>query len=274
MSSTASIHLRGLYYRIISVEGGVLKPNGQRFGGGDWAWFVRAGRAARWLGYVEFERLTDERNEEPTYFIPEYHSDTSSGSIGVGFGSVPAVELPSRGLLMPYVSASAPMPLQPYRIVMIGEKSSLRNELLSVAQMADAELILPTGDISNTLIAGIVRRIIDDGRPAVILYFADFDPQGHNMPTAVARKVQALLTLWGYDSYDVPIQMHRVGLTRDQVRRLGLPSSPLKPGEKRRDKWIAAMGHEQTELDALMVLRPGELRRIADGPSLRFVIRP
>jgi hypothetical protein len=151
---------------------------------------------------------------------------------------------------------------------MIGEKSSLRNELLSVAQMADAELILPTGDISNTLIAGIVRRIIDDGRPAVILYFADFDR--HNMPTAVARKVQALLTLWGYDSYDVPIQMHRAGLTRNQVRRLDLPSSPLKPGERRRDRWIGAMGHEQTELDALIVLRPGELGRIAEQAVAPF----
>jgi hypothetical protein len=37
----------------------------------------------------------------------------------------------------------------------------------------------------------------------------------------------------------------------------------LKDGEQRADRWRDAQGQEQTEIDALMALHPGELRRIA-----------
>ena len=66
-------------------------------------------------------------------------------------------------------------------------------------------------------------------------------------------------------------EVHRVALTPDQVREYGLPSTPLKDTEKRADKWRAAMGVEQTEIDALASLRPDLLRDIASagaGPVL------
>jgi hypothetical protein len=47
----------------------------------------------------------------------------------------------------------------------------------------------------------------------------------------------------------------RAGLTPEQVRALDLPSSPLKPSERRADRWREAMGIEQTELDAALALR-------------------
>lgn len=43
----------------------------------------------------------------------------------------------------------------------------------------------------------------------------------------------------------------------------GLPSTPLKATENRADRWKAAMGWEQTEIDALATLRPEVLERIA-----------
>jgi hypothetical protein len=93
-----------------------------------------------------------------------------------------------------------------------------------------------------------------------VLYFSDFDPSGHQMPPSVARKLQALRTL---RHPDLQIELHRVALTLEQVRALNLPSTPLKATEKRAKKWRAAMGHEQTEIDALLALRPDEMRRIA-----------
>jgi hypothetical protein len=44
----------------------------------------------------------------------------------------------------------------------------------------------------------------------------------------------------------------------------GLPSTPLKATEKRADPWRAAMGVEQTEIDALASLRPDLLRQVAE----------
>jgi hypothetical protein len=57
--------------------------------------------------------------------------------------------------------------------------------------------------------------------------------------------------------------VHHAALTADDVGRLNLPSTPLKATEKRGDRWREFTGQEQTEIDALMALHPGELRRIA-----------
>ena len=110
------------------------------------------------------------------------------------------------------------------------------------------------------MIAEMAARAAADPRPAVVLYFSDFDPSGWQMPISVSRKLQALRTL---RHPDLRIAVHRVALTLDQVRELNLPSTPLKETEKRADKWRARMGHEQTEIDALAALRPEELTRIA-----------
>ena len=104
---------------------------------------------------------------------------------------------------------------------------------------------------------------VADGRPLVLLVFADFDPSGHNMSVVIARKFQALRDLhpeWA----DLDARAIRAGLTLDQVKgRVGLPGTPLKPTERRADRWREAMGHEQTELDAIATLQPAVLRRIA-----------
>jgi len=61
------IHWRGLHY-VIVVRGNVRKPNGEiyRNTDEDWEWLSTvAGKAARWLGYIPFERILDNRNAEP-----------------------------------------------------------------------------------------------------------------------------------------------------------------------------------------------------------------
>jgi hypothetical protein len=80
------------------------------------------------------------------------------------------------------------------------------------------------------------------------------------MAISVSRKLQALKAL-EFSSLD--IEVHRVGLVPDQVREYALPSTPLKDTELRADKWTAAMGVEQTEIDALAALQPDVLTQMA-----------
>jgi hypothetical protein len=124
----------------------------------------------------------------------------------------------------------------------------------------EGELLLPTGEATDTMIAEMAARAAADDRPMVVLYFSDFDPAGWQMPLSVARKLQALRTL---HHPQLRIAVHRVALTLDQVGQFDLPSTPLKATEKRAGLWRAAMHHEQTEIDALAALRPGILRQIA-----------
>ena len=104
----------------------------------------------------------------------------------------------------------------------------------------------------------MARRASEDGRPAVVLYFSDFDPSGHQMPVSVARKLQALRDLY-YPN--LRIKLYPVALTLEQIRALRLPSSPLKETERRASRWRETHGHDQTEIDAMVELHPDALRQ-------------
>jgi hypothetical protein len=252
-----TIHIRGLYYAIVASNR-IHLPNGVAFvNNPDCYDFLKyAAEPARWLGYVPFERIHDGRNDAPEVF-----TENNNWGSSIQLGCLDGTEAPTLDDAMPRFLVSGGMVTQPFRICLIGEKSSLRDILLPIAERVRGELILPTGDLSNTLLSGIEQRAADDGRPLVILYFSDFDPSGYNMPPSVARKLQALRTIRGHDA--LQIQVHAVALNYEQVSRLNLPSTPLKETESRAGAWQAAWNHEQTEIDALAQLQPEVLRRIA-----------
>jgi hypothetical protein len=253
----ATVHLRGLHYRISSAAD-VRTPNGKPYTNADpeWEWLQEdAAKAGRWLGYVDFSRIVDERNAPPEIYVPQ----VVQAQISLSRGQQP--ELPSSLLdALPKFYLSNFNARQPYRIIFLGEKVSLRDILLPIAQEVGGELLLPTGEASDTMVAELAHRGAIDGRPVIVLYFSDFDPGGHQMAVSVARKLQALRDLL-YPQLD--IKLYPVALTVEQVCRLGLPSTPLKDTERRADRWRQAMGHEQTEIDALIALDPDALREIA-----------
>jgi hypothetical protein len=249
------IHLRGLHYMVL----GRPKPNGWPYANtdDDWLWLSEeAGKAARWLGYLSFDQIIDKRNAAPT--VREF---TDHGRpwpyISVGID----IEIPDADEITPEVGALGFDGTQPYRLVMVGEKASLAEVLAPVAERYAADLYLPTGEISDTLIHQMAKVGAEDGRPMVVLYFADADPAGWQMGISVARKLQAFQAL---HFPELDFEVRRVALTPAQVREYGLPSTPLKETERRADAWREATGTEQTEIDALAALRPHLLRQLAE----------
>ncbi len=181
------VHLRGLHYAVLS-SGDVYRPDGKKYINSDscWFWLQRsASKAARWLGYVEFDRIRDERNEPPELYCPERASASEAvRSIAVRPGDGKA-RLPPLETMLPTLTWSSGVSAnQPYRIAFIGEKSSLGDVLRPIAREIGADLLLGTGDASDTLVAEMAARAAADGRPLVVLYFADFDPGGWAMPIA------------------------------------------------------------------------------------------
>jgi hypothetical protein len=150
--------------------------------------------------------------------------------------------------------------VQPYKLVLIGEKSSLEPVLAPIASAREADLYLPTGEPSDTMLHQMARTGAADGRPMVVLYFSDCHPSGWQMPISVGRKLQAFREQL-FPGID--FEVYRVALTPGQVREYDLPSTPLKDTEKRADKWQQAMGVAQTEIDSIAALRPDLLRQIA-----------
>ena len=263
--TTRTVHLRGLHYVLVSQPKPVLKPDGKPYSNvdGDWEWLQdRASKAGRWLGYVGFERIRDERNAAPEIYTPEPQSDTPHVFATIGGWT----ELPPPPVVALSCFGFVP-PRQPYHLALIAEKSSAGDVLRPLALRYGAELILPTGEATDTLVSEMASRAVEDGRPLVVLYFADFDPSGHQMPISVSRKLQALRDLCfpGLDARVIP-----AALTFEQAKELDLPSTPLKETELRGDRWREHWGREQTEIDALAALRPEVLREIAEAAIAPF----
>lgn len=169
------------------------------------------------------------------------------------------VTIPDADDLEPCAGVTGFVGRQQYGLVIFGEKTSLEDVLLPIARRFDADLFLPAGEISDTLLYRMAKDGAADGRPMVVFTIADCDPAGHQMPVSIARKLQAVRDLL---FPDLAFEVVPVALTVDQVRDLGLPSTPLKETERRADRWRQAFGVEQTEIDALATLRPRALEEI------------
>lgn len=249
------LHFRGIHYRLI----GRTKPDGTLYGNNekDWVWLQAGpGKAARWLGYIDFDRIIDERNAAPTILIQPTSPPTSTLTAGY------ALELPNVDDVMPTIKVDFEG-RQRYRLAIVGEKSSLATVLRPIAEEFMSDLLLPTGELSDTMIYHLVRAAAEDGRRTVVFYVSDCDPSGWQMAISLARKIQALT-----DSLfpTASIEIRRVALTPDQVKLENLPSSVLKETEKRAGAWKAAFDVEQTEVDAVPPALMDEWVREAIAP--------
>jgi hypothetical protein len=212
------------------------------------------------LGYVPFDRITDQKNDPPVVRL--WKPPQPKAYLSVDF----PVTVPDADDLEPRVGVDGFRGTQPYHLALLGEKSSLETVLGPIAQRYQADLYLPSGDISNTL----AKTSAADGRPLVVLYFSDCDPSGWNMPIAVARK---LLAFKIQQFPELEFQCYRAALRPDQVRQHDLPISPVKENDKRGAAWESSMGVQQTEIDAIATLQPQLLRRIAEEAIAPFFDR-
>jgi hypothetical protein len=254
---TRRTHWRGLHYAIVA-QGEIRKPDGTVYCNtdDDWQWLVTvAGKAARWLGYIPFDRITDNRNAEPIVHRKARVEPQAWVSVGVH------VNIPDTDDIEPVPGANGFVPRQAFQFVIFGEKGSLQEVLQPLADRYEADLYLPSGEISDSHLYRIAKDADEDGRPLVVFTISDCDPAGHQMPVSIGRKLQALRDLL---FPDLRFEVVPAALTVNQVSELDLPSTPLKETERRASRWREAFGVEQTEVDALATLRPDDLREIVD----------
>ena len=161
---------------------GSKKPNGKSYTGNDWGWLEGPIDAARWLGYVEFDRIADERNMPPVirpWEPPEPYAWVSSGEL-----PVPEIEEE----IHPAAQLVDMHGTQPYHLVLFGEKSS-EADAGRHRRPVSADLYLPTGEISDDALAnGQIdgnRSTSDDRLHGVC------DPAGWQMPVSIAQKLPA-----------------------------------------------------------------------------------
>jgi hypothetical protein len=260
------IHLRGLHYALVSSTS-LTKPNGERYlnDADNWEWLqVEASKAARWLGYVPFDRIVDERNAPPVIVVHR----NGEPEVEIGLGATIEVTVPDLEDIKPTVYLDNFKARQKYRLVVYGEKTSLAEVAGPLCESFGADLYLPSGEITDSQLYLMAKTGAEDGRPMVVFILADFDPAGNQMAVSIGRKLMALRDLLfpALEFAVIPI-----ALTEEQVRAFGLPSTPLKPTEARADRWREEHGGlEQTEIDALATLQPDRLRKIIRDAFNRY----
>ncbi len=87
--------------------------------------------------------------------------------------------------------------------------------------------------------SGMIQR----GQRPLVLYLGDHDPSGIDMTRDVEER---LATFCGG-----PVQVVRLALNMDQIRRINPPPNPAKMSDSRAADYVARYGDESWELDAL-----------------------
>ncbi|MFC1661668.1 hypothetical protein ACFL3S_09490 [Gemmatimonadota bacterium] len=217
-----------------------------------WGYLNRASKAARYLGYVEISDVVDHRNPDP-YVLVHYQTGPNAR-----FDLEPP-ELEDPEI---YVGPNGGFNLamvQPYHLELWFEKSTMNDVLLPVCQGFGANLVTGLGEMSIASAYSLVQRIKAAAKPTRIFYGSDFDPAGHSMPRAVARKLEWMLSHWRVEE---DVRLAPVVLTLDQVREYRLPRTPIKEKERRAGAFEDRFGEGAVELDALEALHPGALALI------------
>ena len=265
---TQRIHDRGLHYALLGQptpkgKGGtplvIAKRQYPTYANTDacWEWLQDTIGKARWLGYVDWDQIRDQRNAAPE--VIGWTPPQLEPYVAVDF----EVYLPDADDLAPTAKIDGFIGAQPYHIVMVGEKASLRDVLAPIATEHGADLYLPSGDISNTMVlsdgeGGCRGRPADGG--AVLLGFRSV--AAGTCRSVTARKLQAFeATL--FPELDFRGVSGRTD-TRPGAQARAAQSSRSSRPIVRAAKWKAATGTEQTEIDALATLAPDLLRD--DGP--------
>ncbi len=280
------IHLRGVHYLLVATQS--LKPDGARYQNtkADYFWLNdRASKAARWLRYVDFERIVDERNEEAVIArAPRARTPSSVAIVLTGYNNN-NVMLPEP-LAVHRAKLNAGLvhfqPEQRYAFAVFGEKSSLNEVLAPFARRHGADLYIAVGELSERRAYEMARDAAKDG----LFTFSDFDPSGYQMPVSIGVKLMAQRALQ-FPEFEFAV--HPVALTIDDVVRLRLPTAMVAKDDKRVGWWQEAFaprllaaglltqadldggGLAQVEIDALAAINPAELERMAEAAIAQYL---
>lgn len=132
------------------------------------------------------------------------------------------------------------------------------------------------GNLSLTVANELAQRIEDAGKPAVILYLADFDVKGYDMPANMAGKLA-----WLHQRGDLEqrVVIERLAVTKDQIETVEFPRKPIEENtasgtgdvayNRRITEWEQEQGAGMTELNALEQ-QPEEFHRIVRDALERY----
>jgi hypothetical protein len=201
---TTGVHLRAIHYVLVSV--GAVMADGLPYENtnecqsklGD------ALRDARYLGLINADAITDQRNPEVITHLVEPEDARLEVYPGAEFSQLKSAfpRNPCRRLYEPTIT-------QRYHVELWVEKSTQNEILEPLARRYKLNFFGGQGEVSLTRCTELIRRADRSNRPVRILYVSDFDPAGLSMPLTAARKLEFLIREEGLD---IDLQVERICL--------------------------------------------------------------
>lgn len=140
------------------------------------------------------------------------------------------------------------------------EKDALAGVLWPIAKEHHITLMVNRGYSSQSAMYESAQRFAEhDGQECVLLYLGDHDPSGEDM----VRDIRDRMEMFG-----VTLDVRKIALTMDQVKRYNPPPNPAKMSDPRATNYVAEHGAQSWEVDALP---PEVLRRIIVGEMEELV---
>jgi hypothetical protein len=138
---------------------------------------------------------------------------------------------------------------QKYQIYVGVEKNGLRPTLQKWFDEYGVQVFAVGGYESVSFETDINDAIMEDDRPAVLLYGGDLDPSGVD----IFRNLVRYTGPWEHTE--------RVAITWEQTEENNIPRSPFAKNDSRNDSFLAEYGALfQVEIDALDALAPGKMQ--------------
>lgn len=107
---------------------------------------------------------------------------------------------------------------QPLQVLVALEKDALSRLFTDVTDRFHIHVFPTRGYGSYAYVKDMAERIVSEGKPAIVLYFGDFDPSGRD----IERDLRERLERYGAEDFKVV----RVALTKHQIAEHNLPPRP------------------------------------------------
>lgn len=137
-----------------------------------------------------------------------------------------------------------------YLEVMV-EKQALEGVLEPLCSELDITFSANKGYSSSSAMYKAGKRLarqISDEKTCHVIYLGDHDPSGIDMTRDIEERLKMFS---GEDEFSDNIEVHRVALNLDQIRKLRPPENPAKITDPRADDYISKFGRHSWELDAI-----------------------
>jgi hypothetical protein len=148
---------------------------------------------------------------------------------------------------------------QPYQIYVGVEKNGLRPTLQGWFDEYSVKVFAVGGYESVTFESDVNDAIMNDDRPAVLLYGGDLDPSGVD----IFRNFKRYTGPWEHTE--------RVAITWEQTEENNIPRSPFAKNDSRNDSFLEEYGALfQVEIDALDALAPGKMQEFYMDAFMKY----